>query len=233
MSRSNMLLVLIAALTLNADHTAKAATFFLDDPAVTVSGSLAPAGSNFIVDGKWALADSTAWVWNALQPGHEFLISGTNGSGTNENTAANPATVELNLGNGVYSNVEFLVLSHGFHSTIPPTASVTVVAEGISLGAVTEVFTAAGDIQSGANRYNWVTLPGAHAVTDGKLTLGFGDATSVNPAWYTIGQLRADFTAIPEPATASIMSIAAIGVVACFTRLGRRGRTSAARRKHQ
>ena len=98
------------------------------------------------------------------------------------------------------------------------------------IGALCWRRTAAGDVQNGANRYNWVTVAGAHTVNDGKLSLEFGDATSVNPAWYTIGQLRADFTAIPEPATASILSIAAIGMAARLTSRRRRRSPSAKRR---
>lgn len=215
MSRQRSFALVLGALVgaLTATSNSRAASFFLDDPQVSVSGNLAPAGSNFVVDSMWGLADSSAWVWNSVQAGHEFLIAGTNGSGTNENTAANPATIDLSLGDGTYSNVGFLVLSHGFHSTVPPTASVGLVAEGGLPSIVAKSFTGTPDIQDGTQRYYWVTLPDAYQVNDGSLTLSFGDATSVNPAWYTIGRVEADFTPIPEPSAAILIGLSAAAVL--------------------
>ena len=207
MSRTRVVLaVLCFSMGTVAIPKAPAAEYFLDDAEVSVSGNLAASGDNFVVDGKWGLADSTAWVWNNLQPGREFLIAGTfadslGGGPTAENTTANPAIIDLNLGNGFYSNISFLVVSHGFHLTVPPVARVEVVAEGDDLGEVAEDFAGSVDFQASGQRYNWVTLEDSFVVNDGSLTLSFGRALSANSAWYSIGRIQVDYSVdIPQSA---------------------------------
>jgi hypothetical protein len=176
--------------------------YALDDPEVTVTGHLETTFWHGD-DNGWDYANDNMWVWGAAGgplegTTHKYLMAKHN-----EDSGVNPVTVELALGNGTY-DIGYVWYRHG-HIAL---SSVALTVEGANYDHKPS--------DPGSNKFGTESVATGVTVTDGALTLVFGNVVGSSGNWFTAGQLDASY--IPEPSTLVLTVFGLIGLAAFIRR---------------